>query len=405
MKNSLLTLMFIWLAWAVIIVTYQEYVPGRFTLNPPDNALSWTHSETLPGSQKDKIFLMEPFLNTHVAWDSEYYLAIAKDGYNSAGVATIDTPTGKLSLNYAFFPLYAWATRLVAFPFNWAGMKPIAADVMGGLLVSLLGTLAAMWGLYDLSREKLGEKGGIRAAFYLIIFPTGFFLAQIYTEGLFCGLAFCALALIRRKQFLLAGLLSALAVWTRAVGVLLLIPLGWAALQELHKQGFAGIFKQHGWIAWLAALLPVASYSGWALSPLATNFHIVEQNFFGRGFLRIGDSFFAWAYAFDRMLGGNPQATTHYLMEITLLMLALVTSLAMLKKYPGLALFSLAVWMVSIFSGSPQSTNRYVLACPAMFLFLAEHGENEAFDRGWTLFSILWMGLLTILFTFNFWVA
>ena len=47
-----------------------------------------------------------------------------------------------------------------------------------------------MIALYDLTQESLGEDGAMRAAFYLLIFPTGFFLVQVYTEGLFVGLAF-----------------------------------------------------------------------------------------------------------------------------------------------------------------------------------------------------------------------
>jgi len=57
-------------------------------------------------------------------------------------------------------------------------------------------------------------------------------LAQIYTEGLFVGAAFGCLALVRRKQWIGAGLLAALATWTRAAGVALIIPLALVWLQE-----------------------------------------------------------------------------------------------------------------------------------------------------------------------------
>ena len=89
----------------------------------------------------------------------------------------------------------------------------------------MLGALAAMLALADLARDELGEAGGLRAALYLILFPTGFFLAQVYTEGLFVGLAFSSLALVRRKQWLWAALLAVAATWTRTVGIALVASL------------------------------------------------------------------------------------------------------------------------------------------------------------------------------------
>ena len=56
-------------------------------------------------------------------------------------------------------------------------------------------------------------------------------------------------------------------------------------------------------------------------------------------------------------------------------------------------------------SGPAQGIQRYILGAPAVFVMLAHWGKNPIFDRAWTLFSILIMGLLAMLFAFNFWVA
>jgi hypothetical protein len=45
------------------------------------------------------------------------------------------------------------------------------------------------------------------------------------------------------------------------------------------------------------------------------------------------------------------------------------------------------------------------MAAPAIFITLARWGKNPVFDRAWTLASLLTMGLLSMLFAFNFWVA
>jgi hypothetical protein len=48
---------------------------------------------------------------------------------------------------------------------------------------------------------------------------------------------------------------------------------------------------------------------------------------------------------------------------------------------------------------------RYALAVPAIFRFLARLGEQPVFDRGWTVLSLLLMGLLATIYSFGFWVA
>jgi len=82
-----------------------------------------------------------------------------------------------------------------------------------------------MLALYDMTCDSLGEEGAMRAAFYLLIFPTGFFLVQVYTEGLFVGLAFACSGHAAARQVASGRLAGAAATLTRAVGVALIIPM------------------------------------------------------------------------------------------------------------------------------------------------------------------------------------
>jgi hypothetical protein len=201
----------IWLGWAVFMLVFQGLIQARFGLKPPDYALEWTDTETMPGSQDDKIYLNEPFLNAHVSWDSEFYLSIAVGGYEDPDIRRLNIPWGDdtsrsgpwpfvvpasaggvhqgISLSYAFFPFYPFMIRILSVPLSLIGLSSIATASLAGVLISLVGTLLGMLALFELVSDELGEDGGLRAAFYLIIFPSGFFLAQIYTEGLFVGLA------------------------------------------------------------------------------------------------------------------------------------------------------------------------------------------------------------------------
>lgn len=400
-------ILLVWLAWWVGLFAFQGYVTARFQPARPDTAMQWTRTETGKNSQNDKPYLLEPFLNEHVSWDSEFYLGIADVGYDNPQIRSIPGENGeKVSLSYAFFPFYPYVTRLVAFPLSLLGLSRLATLTLAGVGVALLGTLAAMFALYDLARGWLGEAGGLRAAYYLLIFPTGFFLAQVYTEGLFIGLAFGALALMQRRKLWAAALLSALAVWTRPVGVGLVFPLALTAFTMLRETRAQALPRRNAYLAGVLALAPLAALGLWWLSKLRPAFQYVEDNFFGRYFLTLGQSRMAWGWAWEQMTtSGNGPTRMYFALEFGLAFVALATSLALLRKMPGVALFSLAVFAISFFSGAAQSMSRYSITLPAMYLGLAWLGKHEAFDRGWTLVSVLWMAALAALFSFDMWVG
>ncbi len=401
----------LWLAWAVILIGFQKLVNTRFQPQRPDTALQWTRTETLPNSELDQPYLIDPVLNEQVSWDSEFYLSIATVGYDDPAVRTL--PPGStgyaagdpLSLNYAFFPLYPFVTRLVAFPLRLLGLTPVATSTVAGVIVSLLGALGAMLALYDIVRDQEGEAAGLRAAFYLIIFPTGFFLAQVYTEGLFVGLAFGSLALARRRQWVWAALLAALATWTRAVGAALVLPLviTWWFYADGKDWAYGFDWKRTG--IFLLALSPIAAYLIWNAA-FGAQFRTVEDEFFSRGALRLGRSLAQWLGALSAALGGrSPQTAIYYAIEAVSMLLALVCIYATARDYPGLSLFGLAVLAISATSGVPQSMARYVVAIPSLYMALARWGRHPVFDRAWTVVSLLLMGMLATLFSFDMWVA
>lgn len=466
LKNpSVRTLVLIWLAWVFIVIGYQAWSTARFQPAWPDRALRWTEEYTQTADyQKRWPYLTEPFMNHQVAWDSEYYLGIATGGYDNPRVKSLSPFGGVsyvidhlvsgesvstdryLSLSYALFPFYPLTIRVLSYPLRMLGLNPIATATLAGVMISALGALAGMLALYDLTRKSLGEEGGMRAAFYLIIFPTGFFLLQVYTEGLFVGLAFWALAMLQRKQWLWAGILGICATLTRAVGAALIIPLlltwiresDWidvdlewrqiyyyashslkmagAALRRLFHKARPGdpsweqigeeLYVLRSFAKGLVVISPALVFLVWKISPWGLKFSFVEQNYFGRGFLALGQSYYVWATAFHQMLfDGIPERTAYYLIEFGAILLGIIACLATWKHHPELTWFSFAVIVLSWGSGGAQGMHRYILTAPSVFIALATWGRHPAFDRAWTLASILIMGLLATLFAFNFWVA
>ncbi len=424
---------YIWLGWALIMISYHILLPARFTVKPPDFALEWTATETLPGSQNGKIFLNEPFLNRHVSWDSEYYLAIAVSGYEAPTINRIRSQFGAssgagywpfvipanvqsapgISLSYAFFPFYPLMMRLFAIPLSIFGLTAIGTATLAGVIVSMLGTLAAMLALYEFAKDDMDEANGLRAAFYLIIFPSAFFLAEIYTEGLFVGLAFSSLLLARRGYRGWAAVIAIFATFTRAVGVLIFVPLLISWIKEWEWMELDLEWKQiyYRGLPWrvifrgLVVLAPLAAFLLWRVTYYGLAFSRVEDEFFGRGMLAFGNTFISWSEGFKSIFGTNPNASAYYIVEWLGILIGFTACIAGLKRYPDIAIFGLLVVFLSFTSGPAQGMYRYVLAAPPVFLFLSRLGKNPVFDRLWTIASILIMSIMCTMYMFDMWAG
>lgn len=413
-------LLLLWLGWSALILGYQAIAPGRFVLERPDRSTAWTAEETRADSHKGQPYLLDPFLNAHVAWDSEFYISIALHGYDDPQMRALapgsDLGRGTLGphgahpdwtpLNYAFFPAYPLAMRALAWPLRPLGLDPVATATLAGVIVSLLGTLAAMLAIADLadSPREAGEGDGLRAAAYLLVWPASFFLAQVYTEGLFLGLSFGALALARRERWLLAALLAALATWTRSTGAVLVLPLAWmwlarGDLAALRAQPLSGALVRLGCVA-----APAAAYLAWRVV-FGARFDFVESCFFGRGLLWFGLTYHSWVEALQLATGGEPQARAYYLVEIWGVLVGAAATVALARRDPALALYGLAILVVALSSGAAQGMHRYVLSLPALFLVPARLGRQPVFDRLWTVGNALVMGVFALAFSYDYWAG
>jgi Gpi18-like mannosyltransferase len=292
-------------------------------------------------------------------------------------------------------------------------MNAIATATLAGVIVSALGALGAMLALYDLTRDSLEEDGALRAAFYLIIFPTGFFLLQVYTEGIFVGLAFGCLAMLKRRNWLMAGILASCTVLTRAVGIAIFLPLliHWWRTGAWREFGVEARQLSHSRIPlqalWhlLLMLSPLITFLIWKFSYYGIAFDLVEKQYFGSTFMDPTRAFAAWDEAWRSLFMGIPPRTANYLLIFILFILGILACFKIMKEYPEAAWFSLAVLIISVGSGPPSGIHRYLLTTPAIFIYLAQLGKHPVFDRAWTIFSILWMGALAALFAWNMWVA
>ena len=138
-------------------------------------------------------------------WDAIDYIQIAQSGYQNG-------------LQTAFFPLFPLLAKGMALLFL------NRAYTLAAMLVSNLALFGALYVIYQIAADALGEAVGRRAMLYLCIFPTAFFFFAAYNESLFLLLSASALYSLRHQKWLLAGVLGALAALTRSAGVLLVVP-------------------------------------------------------------------------------------------------------------------------------------------------------------------------------------
>ena len=137
-------------------------------------------------------------------WDAAHYLRLAEQGYTAIG-------EGRFSI--VFYPLYPWLVRAVAVVsrnyFAAALIVSGAAAICAGVLLRRL--------------VEIDQPGKVArlAVWFLFIFPTAFFLHIGYTESLFLALILGCLLAARKQFWAVAGVLGALACFTRVNGLLL----------------------------------------------------------------------------------------------------------------------------------------------------------------------------------------
>ncbi|WP_425835638.1 hypothetical protein [Streptomyces fractus] len=150
-------------------------------------------------------------------WDSLWYTRIAEHGYGWS----VTLPDGTVHSNLAFFPLLPWLERFVS------ALSPLSyADA--GLVVSLLASLAAAWGIFAVGDLLHGRKAGIWLAVLWGALPVGIVASMAYSEALFTALAAWGLYAVLRRHWVYAGSLAALAGLTRPIGAALVVAV-WVA--------------------------------------------------------------------------------------------------------------------------------------------------------------------------------
>lgn len=330
-------------------------------------------------------------------WDTTWYLIIADSGYHWDARAT------------AFFPLFPMTAR--------AANAILPGGSFGAALtVSVLCLLATLIVVHRLAADVLGSQAARRAAFYLLAFPTGFYLAAAYNESMYIALAVGALYCMRRGHWWVAGALAGLASATRMAGVLL----GAAFVYEyLRQRGFS--VRRIRWDAFAVLLVPsgLGAYMLYLGLSFGDPLHFMEsqKNWFHDSFqapwttlIHVGRMIADWTPLFGPDNFRNVANLGTALAVIALLVLAVVGPWKLGRESHFLVVFAgltIALPIVSpIQSHYPLSSLwRFALECVVVFLVLAKMGRSAGFDRAYTLIAVGLQGAMIITFLQNNFVA
>lgn len=151
-----------------------------------------------------------------MAWDADWYLRIARDGYDALPVEGI-----------RYFPLYPIAARLLSAVL--AGATKAALLILANGFAIVLGVL-----VYRLCMHEKNEPALARRSTWLVaLAPPSFVLAMGYTEALAMTFALSAFLAMRKNRWLVAAGAGLLAGLVRPTGLLLLAPLLVEAMRDL----------------------------------------------------------------------------------------------------------------------------------------------------------------------------
>jgi hypothetical protein len=159
------------------------------------------------------------WLGMYWQWDAHPYLRIAQAGYRA-----VSRPGGSPFDKYylGFFPGFPFAVKIAA--------VVVRSRVAAGLLVSYAASVLGAWFLYLLVLKDADHADAWRTVVLLLSFPTAYFFAAPYSEGLFFFAVTGSMYAARTERWPRAGASAALATFTRLHGLSLLPGLAAEAL-------------------------------------------------------------------------------------------------------------------------------------------------------------------------------
>ncbi len=320
-----------------------------------------------------KIETVRGLFEVWTRWDAPHYLEIATSGYASSGEDRVFI---------AFFPLFPGLTRIV-----WT---VIGDPLFAGFVVATVASLAAGVAIHQLARLDLSETLARRAALFLFIFPTSYFLHVPYTEGLFIALVVGSFIAARTDRWALAGVLGAAAALARINGLVLIPALAVEAYLQ-YRQTRTFRFE---WL-WIAAI--GAGFGVYLLINLAVHgdplaFLAIQRDHWFKTFAP------PWTGISDVIGGiGRREGTDAQLLgvqEALFIAIGLVgTAASALFLRPSYTVWMGLNWLIFTSTAFVFSVPRFSITLFPLFLLMAMGSRRPAAYAVMVVWSLLFLGL------------
>ncbi|MGZ6970436.1 MAG: mannosyltransferase family protein [Thermoanaerobaculia bacterium] len=296
-------------------------------------------------------------------WDSGWYINLAEAGYREP-----PTHVGQ-ETNHAFFPLYPGLMRLIV---RTTGIETSLA----GNLVSAAAVLVALLLFAAWTERHFGASRVVPAVLVLLLFPTSFFFAAVYTEALLLALSLAAVEAFARRRPVIGVIAGVLAGLTRISGLVLAPYLALVAFRACRDAGDSPGRALRG--ATLAAASPLAGFGLFCLyfwrrfsDPFL--FVTAQHNWSGQAKSILDGPSLIWRGVVEdfqrgRLLGGSPART---LEGVYLLVFLVLAAVLLRQRRHAEALFVFLTVAIVLPSGTFESAGRYVLPAFPAFAVLA----------------------------------
>jgi Gpi18-like mannosyltransferase len=319
------------------------------------------------------------FLSWTTYWDAGHYVNIAQNGY----VYPLQN----------FFPL--WPLFIKIFSFQ---LIPIYTSSF--ILTILLAALNFIL-FYKLAQIYLDEQAARFALILFVTFPSTLFLHAGYTENLFLTLSLSSFLLLERDRPLLSALIGGLASAVRLVG--LALPLSFIFIhQPLRKRllmlflGLSGLLLYMLFL-YLSTHNPI--YFSLAQKEWCKGGRICDLS---NPLIIMKNSFAHLAYFNTILTYGYDTNTLDWIISLIFIVLGLFSFKYLKLNYP---IYSLALVLIPLATGSTISMTRYVLLAFPLFFVMVKI-IKDPFIIIFVAICFALMQLLAIVdFTNRLWVA
>jgi Gpi18-like mannosyltransferase len=284
-------------------------------------------------------------------YDGPLYILVSKTLYDFAQIGSFPF-TLPYEYYAAHFPLFPLLIRGLSYAVN----APYAL-----LIVTLVSSFASVFAFYYFIKEFVSEKNALWVTFLFSIFPARWLIVRSVgsPEPLFIASVLGALYYFRKGNYWAAGLLGAVAQWTKSPGILLFIGMILAVFIERVRMSVGNSLTKSFAPKELLKILPLFLIPLSLIGVFAL-FQVRMGNFWA--YFNSGDNIHLFFPPFQIFNYSQPWVGTFWLEEIIFIyLLGILTLTKLISMKEERLYWFYGIFLVSLFFVSHRDLLRYAL--------------------------------------------